>query len=217
MDCEQCASKQANQVRAVTGSDPDVLLVHLNRFNNHGRKLGHAVEFLPYLDGKSDDRRYVLTGVVLHKGESVQRGHYHSVIQCAQSGRLYLLNDDRAPMQIADSPATLAVMYRQAFIFVFSKEDKTNTLVAGIADLVVSVPEPVVPSPVEEGEEGGEEVVAAAPSRKETKRKSRDSSIGTPTVPRKHPARDRRHQVTFTTYCNLKSYNPFVLISVFQK
>ena len=125
VDCYGCPSKQANSLRSVAGTDPDVLLIHLKRFDNDGRKLGHPVEFQPYLPGKSDDRRYMLTGVVLHKGQSILRGHYRSVIRCAKSGKLYLLDDHRPPMLIADSDATLDVIYRQAYILVFSKEDKT--------------------------------------------------------------------------------------------
>ncbi len=206
VDCQKCPSKQANQIRAVTGDDPDVLLVHLNRFDNHGRKLGHAIKFQPFLPGKSDDKRYMLTGVILHKGESVQRGHYRTVIRCVQSGRLSLLNDEREPLQIHETEATLNAMFQQAFIFVFSKEDKTAREVNKMVDLTSHVgtelgepvAESVVPSPMPV-EEGGEQ--ATTDSREESKRKARDSTLGTPSVPRKRQVRSQhqREQVFYST------------------
>ena len=203
VNCYGCNSSQSNQLRTVDGHDPDVLLVHLNRFDNTGRKLGHPVAFQPYLDGKSDDRRYVLTGVVLHRGESIHHGHYRTIIRCAVSNQLYLLDDAKAPVQIAQTDANLDAIYRQAFLLVFSKKDKTTNEIDKLVDLARRAGESYVSpaeTPVadtdtvspnlggEDKEQSGADNVPTG-SRKNSKRKSCNSTVGTPSVPRKQVSR----------------------------
>ena len=96
LDCQWCDCHQAQQSRHVI-ADPDVLVIHLKRFNKGGQKLGHKIQFGPKLMGMSDDRPYVFTGAVVHSGNSLESGHYRSVICCLQTSRLFLLDDSKAP------------------------------------------------------------------------------------------------------------------------
>ena len=134
MDCQTCGCKQARRSTQVT-ADPDVLVIHLKRFDRGNQRLGHAIEFKPELPGKCDERKYVLTGVVLHSGQSAESGHYRSVIRCHETDRLFLLDDDRPPHQLPDNKKVLQGMYKDVYILLFSKEDKlqqqvflTNTM-----------------------------------------------------------------------------------------
>ena len=122
--CSLCPSVQDKQTSRFNSQDPEVLLVSFVRFNNAQQKLGHAVHFEPFLPGQSDDRRYVLTGMVLHEGSSIQSGHYTTIVRCAASGSLYLLNDDNRPQQISQTESNLQKLYQQAVILMFTKEDK---------------------------------------------------------------------------------------------
>ena len=134
VNCRSCQCDQACQSRRVI-ADPDVLLIHLKRFDRTGQRLGQQIEFKPELPGKSDDRPYVLTGIVLHDGETPQSGHYRTVIRCYQTGKLFLLDDSKEPRLLPMTDRVLRGMYQDAYIFLFSKEHKIRQQVSVTVNL----------------------------------------------------------------------------------
>ena len=89
LDCQlDCDSHQAMMSRHMI-ADPDILLIHLMRFARDNHKLDHEIQFELKLSGKCNNIPYVLTGIVLHSGMTLQSGHYYTVIYCHQTDRLF--------------------------------------------------------------------------------------------------------------------------------
>ena len=135
LDCQlDCDSHQAMMSRRMI-ADPDVLLIHLLRFNRDHQKLDHKIQFELKLLGKCDNTPYVLTGIVLHSGMTLQSGHYCTVIYCHQTDRLFLLDDAKKPVPLPMTDTIMQSIYKNAYILLFSKEDKTKQHVSLMTDL----------------------------------------------------------------------------------
>ncbi|KAL3427571.1 ubiquitin carboxyl-terminal hydrolase [Phlyctema vagabunda] len=83
--CEKCGDKGPKTRRHEIGHGPDVLAIHLKRFNWDGRKISRVVPINKILDLNShraatndDNLKYELTGIIKHSG-STGGGHYISV------------------------------------------------------------------------------------------------------------------------------------------
>ena len=87
-DCEQCTCKEIIQYTTVA-RQPPVLLLHLNRFSNTLRKIGHTIAFRTNLKLQPDLPPYILTCALLHFGTSLTSGHYGCVVRCCSSGRYF--------------------------------------------------------------------------------------------------------------------------------
>lgn len=83
--CERCGGKRT--VREEIGSFPEILLVHLNRTDDSGKKIGTHVYLSEQLNIETrfiDERwgnerkviQYKLSSVVMHLGDTVSTGHY---------------------------------------------------------------------------------------------------------------------------------------------
>ena len=153
IDCQSCDCHQAQQSHRMM-ADPDVLVIHLLRFNREQQKIGHRIEFPTEISGKCDDTPYVLTGVVVHTGKTLQSGHYRTVIRCHKTDRLFLLDDAKEPQLLKDNDVVWQGIFRDAYILLFSKQDKTDQHVGMMVDLSnrlmtgMGTDDPVIAAPV---------------------------------------------------------------------
>jgi uncharacterized UBP type Zn finger protein len=79
-DCSQedCGSKYCTVTTSFYGL-PDLVIIHLNRFNNNGEKVEALVDFPTEVLSLIDDdrtKKYHLFATVNHLGCSTKSGHY---------------------------------------------------------------------------------------------------------------------------------------------
>mmetsp|Transcript_34156 Transcript_34156/g.75759 ORF Transcript_34156/g.75759 Transcript_34156/m.75759 type:complete len:777 (+) Transcript_34156:33-2363(+) len=112
--CDKCARLVRARKQVALYDDPNVLVVHLKRFDASllGAKISRHVRFGTQLDlspfsagallggmgkagglnGQSDRSHYKLSGVLVHQGSSVNSGHYFCYV-CDSSGQWSCMND----------------------------------------------------------------------------------------------------------------------------
>ena len=81
---------------------PDVLVVHVLRFDQDGRKIlpnGNDMEAPPFLE--VGGRTYGLCSVVEHAGDSSRSGHYIAHVRCADTNSWHIMDDSRVNESIA--------------------------------------------------------------------------------------------------------------------
>ena len=71
--------------------NPDVLFVQYMRFRTRGFKIGHKILSQNVL--KLNNVMYELTGIVIHRGDTMNSGHYYSITCCWDNGNAFKLND----------------------------------------------------------------------------------------------------------------------------
>ena len=95
--CCQCSFTGETEKKLNILNAPELLLLHLSRFTNDDRKISTFVGFTTELstdcirDGHGQERRYRLTGMIRHIGETIAAGHYIAYVQI--SGKWYEAND----------------------------------------------------------------------------------------------------------------------------
>ncbi|KAG1714547.1 Ubiquitin carboxyl-terminal hydrolase 42 [Nymphon striatum] len=101
--CSQCKCRVPAQKRVTIHQAPSVCTFHLKRFqynNAYCCKIGKIIKFpeklnlRPYMsESKGPPVFYMLRGLVVHAGPSMQSGHYYAYVRNAK-GNFYVMNDD---------------------------------------------------------------------------------------------------------------------------
>ncbi len=100
--CSSCKHKVDATKQFVITETPNVLTLHLKRFNNYLMKINRSVKYPEQLDiGKYVDRdkntqdgKYRLYGVLVHQGTHITSGHYYCYVQNSNKA-WYLMNDEQ--------------------------------------------------------------------------------------------------------------------------
>ena len=82
---------------------PRVLIMQLQRFaseNNRELKLNHDIHVPIELQPNTEGPQYLLTGAVVHYGNTTSSGHFVSIVRCPHSGTLYRCSDSQVPVKI---------------------------------------------------------------------------------------------------------------------
>ena len=88
--CEKCKKKREISKQYIVKKNPTILVLHLNRFNNFGKKLTKHVNFESEI--MFNKKKYSLFGIVDHIGSTIQFGHYVSYIRSGNN-IWYRMND----------------------------------------------------------------------------------------------------------------------------
>lgn len=119
--CEKCNKKVRAVKQMVISKAPNVLMLHLKRFNYNG-KINKHIDFqmelnLPCIENEKNTKiRYHLTGIVVHHGHSTHSGHYVAYVK-APNDTWCEMNDSsvhRCSMQ--------TLMGQQAYILFYSRK-----------------------------------------------------------------------------------------------
>lgn len=76
LDCSECKQKTIHQVKSKIYKYPETLIIHLKRFNNHGRKVDKVVNVNDIL--KFNKHSYSLYSIISHSG-TINSGHYYNM------------------------------------------------------------------------------------------------------------------------------------------
>ena len=74
-----------------------MVFIHLLRHANQGERtfrLGHRISLPSILSLRPGSEPYLLTGILLHDGQSLHSGHFTAVTRCILTGQLYCTDDD---------------------------------------------------------------------------------------------------------------------------
>ncbi|CDF34331.1 unnamed protein product [Chondrus crispus] len=120
--CDACGHKVRANKRTTIRRAPNVLTLHLKRFNWAGKKTHGFVQYpallnlAPYMPGKPDcpAPTYRLSSVVVHTGTS-KSGHYFAFVR-GRDGRWYRKDDARSVQVSAET-----VMKQDAYILFYTR------------------------------------------------------------------------------------------------
>ena len=171
--CTTCKKKTRAAKRLTIHTAPNVLVVHLKRFEHSGLgmgsgggKIGRMVRFETVLDvseymsergGGADGKvEYELYGVLVHAGSTLYSGHYYSFVKAAD-GRWYEMNDSSVQRRTVEE-----VLAQKAYILFYTKK-VIDTGVKGATAAGGAAGEGKVGRQPEKEMEGKKEKVAAAP------------------------------------------------------
>jgi ubiquitin C-terminal hydrolase len=119
--CSQCQQRTLSQKRLRINKLPQVLLLHLKRFDsNRQHKMRLPVAFPlrglsldPFLSGAHDvSTAYNLVGVVVHQGADLNQGHYCCF--ASRAGRWVRYDDD-----VADDCSEVEVLAAEAYMLMY--------------------------------------------------------------------------------------------------
>ena len=164
--CTACKKKTRASKRLSIHTAPNVLVVHLKRFEHSGLgmsggggKIGRMVKFETVLDvGQYMSEPggavvYELYGVLVHAGSTLYSGHYYSFVKAAD-GRWYEMNDSSVqPRRLEE------VLAQKAYILFYTKKHVDTGVKGAAAAAGVTVEK----QPVETVAEKREKVVAPLP------------------------------------------------------
>jgi len=132
--CTGCKKKTRAAKRLTIHTAPNVLVVHLKRFEHSGLgmsggggKIGRMVRFDTVLDlgaymsersggGGEVKVEYELCGVLVHAGSTLYSGHYYSFVKAAD-GRWYEMNDSSVQRRTVEE-----VLAQKAYILFYTKK-----------------------------------------------------------------------------------------------
>eukprot|EP01135_Chromosphaera_perkinsii_P004711 Nk52_evm22s294 gene=Nk52_evmTU22s294 len=123
--CEKCVKKVAAEKRYNVYKAPNVLTLHLKRFDHFGGfggKLNKFVQFeekldmSPYMCKVSGPVNYNLYAVLVHSGHSCHSGHYYAFIK-SSNGRWYEMNDSEVRQVSVNT-----VKKQQAYMLFYVKD-----------------------------------------------------------------------------------------------
>ncbi|OHT10548.1 Clan CA, family C19, ubiquitin hydrolase-like cysteine peptidase [Tritrichomonas foetus] len=121
--CDKCRREVPARNKLGICKTPDILIIHLKRFNGQSyfmKKTDTPVDYPDILDASTfskdgHNKKYALTGVVFHHG-SLVGGHYTAAAMDPQSGRWYEFNDSLvSPIRRQDAHSS------QAYILFYQK------------------------------------------------------------------------------------------------
>lgn len=126
--CSGCKKKVNANKRLTIRRAPNVLTLHLKRFDWRGKKTQGFVSFPevlslgPLMPGRPDSPapRYRLSSVLVHSG-TAGGGHYFSFVH-GSDGRWYMKDDERSYQVPADR-----VMRQQAYILLYTRLPEATT------------------------------------------------------------------------------------------
>ncbi|KAJ0266835.1 hypothetical protein HA466_0007630 [Hirschfeldia incana] len=127
--CERCKQKVKAERQLTVFKAPSVLTVHLKRFEAYrSGKIDKKVEFPPAINMKpfvtgpyEGNLKYTLYGVLVHKGGSINSGHYYCYVRTS-SGMWYSL-DDKKVYQASEK-----TVFNQKAYMLFYVRDRQNTI-----------------------------------------------------------------------------------------
>ena len=108
------------------GTLPHVLILQLQRFASHNNqevKLDHAVHVPIELQPNAESPQYILTGAVVHCGNTTSSGHFVSIVRCPHSGTLYRCSDSQVPVTIPKNEEEQTL--NQAYMVLYSQKQET--------------------------------------------------------------------------------------------
>ena len=133
--CTSCKKKSRAAKRLTIHAAPNVLVVHLKRFEHSGLgmgggggKIGRMVRFDTVLDigeymsergggsGVEAKVEYELYAVLVHAGSTLYSGHYYSFVKAAD-GRWYEMNDSSVQRRTVEE-----VLAQKAYILFYTKK-----------------------------------------------------------------------------------------------
>ena len=131
--CTACKKKTRASKRLTIHTAPNVLVVHLKRFEHSGLntasgggKIGRMVRFETVLDigeymsergdGRDAQVEYELYGVLVHAGSTLYSGHYYSFVKAAD-GRWYEMNDSSVQRRTVEE-----VLAQKAYILFYTRK-----------------------------------------------------------------------------------------------
>ncbi|KAJ1296133.1 hypothetical protein BS78_01G276100 [Paspalum vaginatum] len=147
--CDGCKSRVKMEKQLKVEQAPEVLVIHLKRFTNHGVKIWDKLKYPLELDissfmSSSNDavQKYDLYAIVEHRGTGTYgRGHYVSYIRSSEDD-WYELNDEKvchySEAQVLETTAYLLFYVKQGspwFATLLEKEDNSLVDVDGLVSL----------------------------------------------------------------------------------
>jgi ubiquitin C-terminal hydrolase len=129
--CDTCQRRVTVQRQTTFWQAPEILLLHLKRFDNSGRKINKSVAFSQTMDftdvisrdsphASEGQTTYSLYAMITHYGPFMGAGHY--VTFCRLDGKWYLF-DDKSVYGINES----IVMKQNAYILFYKKNSTTTS------------------------------------------------------------------------------------------
>jgi ubiquitin C-terminal hydrolase len=90
--CPKCEEKRAASKQiSFSNPLPEILVLHLKRFNSMGAKLSSNVSFSAVL--QVNQTQYELYGIIRHHGSTISGGHYDALVRSSMDQRWYQYND----------------------------------------------------------------------------------------------------------------------------
>lgn len=128
--CETCERRVTVQRQTTIWQAPEVLIIHLKRFDNDGRKINKSVAFSQNMDfsdvisrdsphANENPTTYSLYAMIAHYGPFMGAGHY--VAFAKLDGKWYLF-DDKSVYGINEA----IVMKQNAYILFYTKNPSTT-------------------------------------------------------------------------------------------
>ena len=125
-----CKSKLASSTKLVTKL-PKILNLQMTRFtsiNGKQIKLKHKIEVPRRLTPTENGPSYILTGAIIHAGESPTSGHYVSTVICPRTGDVFLCDDAKYPVVVQTASfdnCSFANVLERAYMLTYSLENET--------------------------------------------------------------------------------------------
>lgn len=121
--CSGCKRMSQAKKSLVVDVAPNVLILHLKRFDAFLGKINKKIEFTEKLDLSSfihsktakNELTYRLDAVLVHSGHSVHSGHYYAFVK-APNGQWFEMNDESVRWV-----SLAAVMQQQAYMLFYSR------------------------------------------------------------------------------------------------
>ena len=139
------------------------MFIHLLRHANQGERtfrLGHRISLPSILSLRPGSEPYLLTGILLHDGQSLHSGHFTAVTRCILTGRLYCTDDANEIMLLDDE--RLQEVEEKAYVLVYSLEAATREAAAQVQGQGVLF---ASQEPMEVGSELGEQDTVSTPQK----------------------------------------------------
>ena len=141
--CEDCKITTKAIIKKKIEKAPSNLIIHLKRFEYPSlRKVRsvisykHSIDISKYVqkhkqhDPNSNQYRYSLYGMIIHKGKEMDRGHYTSVFK--RENNWYEFDDDKV-YEIQGKENTRHVLGREIYILLYKRDNWKLNLISGNA------------------------------------------------------------------------------------
>ena len=126
--CSDCKYDMMEKEFTIATKLPKVLLLKLQIYKfdgqGHEKKTGHKMQIPLQLKCKEQDP-YVLVGASLHKGDTINSGHYISLIINPNTGKGVLM-DDNGRQRDVDSEEEIQSLLKDAYMLAYENEEEYN-------------------------------------------------------------------------------------------